>query len=87
MAYVLSCALAAVPTTFLASPDPAFTLLCACVPKCHWLPFLVWSISGSRPPELFLVEFEVPPMTGPLLTSKYLCTSVALTAVNIYRLS
>ena len=24
--------------------------------KCHWLPFLVWCISGSRSPVLFLVE-------------------------------
>ena len=26
------------------------------MPKYHWLPFLVWCISGSRSPEAFLVE-------------------------------
>ncbi len=27
----------------------------AFIPKCHWLPFFVWRISGSRSPALFLV--------------------------------
>ena len=26
------------------------------MPKCHWLPFLVWCISGSRALSWFLVE-------------------------------
>jgi hypothetical protein len=30
--------------------------MCAFMPKCHWLPFFVWCISGSRSPVLFLVE-------------------------------
>jgi hypothetical protein len=26
------------------------------IPSYHWLPFLIWCISGSRYPSLFLVE-------------------------------
>ena len=28
----------------------------AFMPKCHWLPFFAWCISGSRSPLAFLVE-------------------------------
>jgi hypothetical protein len=30
--------------------------MCAFSPKFHWLPFLVWCISGSRSPLAFLVD-------------------------------
>ena len=30
--------------------------MCAFIPKYHWLPFLVWCISGSRCFSWFLVE-------------------------------
>jgi hypothetical protein len=30
--------------------------MCAFSPKYHWLPFLVWCISGSRLPLAFFVE-------------------------------
>src|SRR4029077_8346410 len=32
------------------------TATCAFIPKYHWLPFLVWCISGSRFCSRFLVE-------------------------------
>ena len=56
LACVTSLTLAAVPTTVCTSPESASTPMCAFMPKCHWLPFLVWCISGSRSPLLFLVE-------------------------------
>jgi len=34
----------------------ASTPICAFNPKYHWLPFLVWCISGSRSPLAFFVE-------------------------------
>src|SRR5207253_9860815 len=37
-------------------PRGDITPICAFIPKCHWLPFLVWCISGSRALLLFLVE-------------------------------
>lgn len=37
-------------------PEPAFAPMCIFILKCHWLPFLVWRISGSRCPLRFLVE-------------------------------
>ena len=30
--------------------------MCAFIPKCHWFPFFVWCISGSRSPDRFLVD-------------------------------
>ena len=30
--------------------------MCAFIPKCHWLPFFVWCISGSLALSLFFVE-------------------------------
>jgi hypothetical protein len=57
------------------------------MPKCHWLPFLVWCISGSRSPLLLLVELRaaisVASTTLPLLRSKPLVTSLALTLAGI----
>src|SRR4030088_771159 len=44
----MSASLAAVPTTVCTTPEATSTPICAFIPKCHWLPFLVWCISGSR---------------------------------------
>jgi hypothetical protein len=33
--------LVAVPTTVCTIPEATATLICASIPKCHWLPFLV----------------------------------------------
>jgi hypothetical protein len=52
----MSASLAAVPTTVWTSPEATSTPICAFIPKCHWLPFFVWCISGSRLCCLFLVE-------------------------------
>jgi hypothetical protein len=73
VACVTSLTLAAVPTTVCTKPESASTPMCAFMPKCHWLPFLVWCISGSRSPLLFLVELgaaiSVASTTVPLLSS------------------
>ncbi len=53
---VISATLAAVPCTVCTSPESASTTMWAFMPKCHWLPFLVWCISGSRASSLFFVE-------------------------------
>jgi hypothetical protein len=42
----------------LAARDPAPACGRLVMPKCHWLPFFVWCISGSRSPVLFLVELS-----------------------------
>src|ERR1051325_1759348 len=52
----MSASLAAVPTTVCTSPEATSTPICAFMPKCHWLPFLAWCLSGSRALFLFLVE-------------------------------
>src|SRR5947207_4119191 len=52
----MSASLAAVPTTVCTTPEATSTPICAFIPKCHWLPFLVWCISGSRALLLFFVE-------------------------------
>ena len=52
----MSASLAAVPITVCTTPEATSTPICAFIPKCHWLPFLVWCISGSRALLLFLVE-------------------------------
>src|SRR3954451_661188 len=44
----MSASLAAVPTTVCTKPEATSTPKCAFMPKYHWLPFLVWCISGSR---------------------------------------
>src|SRR3954471_13751233 len=45
---VTSASLAAVPTTVCTRPEATSTPIWAFIPKCHWLPFFVWCISGSR---------------------------------------
>ena len=40
--------LAKVATMLCIMLEPASTPMCAFIPKYHWLPFLVWCISGSR---------------------------------------
>ena len=52
----MSATFAAVPVTLCTSPDCTSTPMCAFIPKYHWLPFLVWCISGSRSLLAFLVE-------------------------------
>src|SRR5438270_13015643 len=52
----MSASLAAVHVTVCTTPEATSTPICAFIPKCHWLPFLVWCISGSRAWLLFLVE-------------------------------
>ena len=52
----MSATFAAVPVSVCTRPEPASTPMCAFIPKCHWLPFLVWCISGSRSRRAFLVE-------------------------------
>src|ERR1700730_3350116 len=60
------------------------TPICAFMPKYHWLPFLVWCISGSRALAAFLVEDGglmivastiVPVATFSPLASRCRCTS------------
>ena len=45
---VRSCTLAAVTATEWIRPESLSTPLWTFIPKYHWLPFLVWCISGSR---------------------------------------
>src|SRR4051812_8565834 len=52
----MSASFAAVPTTVCTKPEATSTPIWAFIPKCHWLPFRVWCISGSRLFCLFLVE-------------------------------
>ena len=56
--------------------------ICAFMPKCHRLPFLVWCISGSRSPVLFLVELgaaiSVASTAVPVLSIRPLAIKVAL---------
>src|SRR3954447_22772934 len=52
----MSASLAAGPVAVCPTPEATSTPICAFIPKCHWLPFLVWCISGSRALLLFLVE-------------------------------
>src|SRR6202789_890633 len=53
---VESATLAEVVASVCTVPSFASTPMCAFRPKYHWLPFLVWRISGSRLPASFLVE-------------------------------
>jgi hypothetical protein len=50
---VRSCTFAAVTTTEWINPEALSTPAWTFMPKYHWLPFLVWCISGSRFPSLF----------------------------------
>ena len=38
--------------------------MCAFMPKYHWLPFLVWCMSGSRLPSRFFVELGAAMMVA-----------------------
>ena len=46
----------AVATTAWISLVRMSTSKCSFIPKHHWLPFLVWCISGSRALSAFLIE-------------------------------
>ena len=52
----MSLTLAAVVVSVCTRPESLSTPMCAFMPKCHWLPFLAWCISGSRACSLFFVE-------------------------------
>jgi hypothetical protein len=56
------------------------------MPKCHWLPFLVWCISGSRCPWSFLVELgaaiKVASTTVPVLSIRPRSINPALTVAQ-----
>jgi hypothetical protein len=52
----MSASLAAVPASECTIPEMMSVPICAFIPKYHWLPFLVWCMSGSRAFALFLVE-------------------------------
>ena len=47
--------LATVPMTKYTRAESAFATMGAFMPKCHWLPFLVWCIWGSRSPLVFSI--------------------------------
>ncbi len=61
--------------------------MCAFIPKCHWLPFLVWCISGSRSPSAFLVELGAAMIVAstmlPRLSSRPLRARCAFTRLRI----
>ena len=56
----MSLTLAAVVVSVCTRPESLSTPMCAFMPKCHWLPFLAWCISGSRACSLFFVELGAP---------------------------
>ena len=60
--------------------------MCAFIPKCHWLPFLLECISGSRLPCLFFVELgaavSVASTALPSLSIKPWLLSNALTVAR-----
>ena len=84
---VMSWTWPAVPLTVCTSPELASTPMCAFIPKCRWLPFLLECISGSRALPLFFVEVDaaikVASTAVPTLSSKPLLTSKALTVASI----
>jgi hypothetical protein len=53
---VTSCTLPEVARTVCTRPDSASPPMCAFIPKCHGLPFLLECISASLALSLFLVE-------------------------------
>src|SRR3954465_8159194 len=81
--------LAAVPTTVCTTPEATSTPICAFIPKCHWLPFLVWCISGSRALLLFFVEggaaMRVASTIVPWRISNPRSSSIAPTSSNSAR--
>ena len=76
-----------VPRTVCTRPESASTPMCAFMPKCHWLPFLLECISGSRILSLFLVELgagtKVASTTVPALSSRPRWLSSSLTVTKI----
>ena len=68
--------------TVCTKPESVSTPMWAFIPKCHWLPFLVLCISGSRSPRLFLVELgaaiKVASTTVPVLSISPFVAKVAL---------
>ena len=76
----MSASLAAVVMTVCTRPLWASTVMCAFMPKCHRLPFLVWCISGSRSPSVFFVELGAAMMVAstmlPFLRSRPLRAQV-----------
>src|SRR3954462_6068561 len=82
----MSASLAAVPLTVWTNPEATSPPIWAFIPKCHWLAFLVWCISGSRLCCLFLVEdgaaMIVASTSVPCRISKPRSSSIALTASN-----
>ena len=63
--------MAAVLVTVCTSPESASTPMCAFIPKCHWLPFFVWCISGSRSPLSFLVELGAAMMVASTMEPRF----------------
>src|SRR5215831_5706621 len=59
---VLSATLAGVAATAWISRVRLSTPKCAFIPKYHWLPFLVWCISGSR--ALMMVASTIVPVAS-----------------------
>ena len=85
-----SYALAAVMVTACTKPESVSAPMGAFMSWRHWLPLLVWCISGSRVPVLFLVELgaaiSVELTTVTCLSRRPLAVRVALTVAKIYKL-
>ena len=73
----------AVPTTLCTSQECMSTPMWAFMPKYHWLPFLVWCISGSRSPWAYFVELGaaifVASTTAPFFSVSPLACKMSLT--------
>ena len=84
---VMSATLPEVPRTVCTCPESASTPMWAFIPKCHWLPFWLECISGSRALSLFLVELgaamSVASTAVPALSSQPRCASNSLTVYRI----
>ncbi len=76
-----------VPRTAYTRPESASTPMWAFIPNCHWLPFWLECISGSRALASFLVELgaamSVASMTVPARSSRPLWPSRSLTVTRI----
>ena len=48
------------------------------IPKYHWFPFLVWCISGSLSPVLFLVELGAPIKVASMIVPCFMAMPLAL---------
>jgi len=51
---------------------------CGYIPKYHWLPFLVWCISGSRSFFLFLVELGSAIKVASMIVQCFMAIPMAL---------